>query len=192
MILDLNSHIFAPGQLYVALSRAKSLQGLYLTKPVKYSDIISDNLIFDFLDKVRSFNGIKGTQNDLSPKRTINKTSLSYNFALFISKKETNPSSKAFMLHTLDSFDALFHFGEYEKAYWELQKVVDLMISTYQVDDYSKILETIKKSEYTKEGCKFVINAIFEIYTDVVHMPTKQYQSENRTNPVDLAPICQV
>ena len=192
VILDLNSHIFAPGQLYVALSRAKSLQGLYLTKPVKYSDIISDNLIFDFLDKVRSFNGIKGTQNDLSPKRTINKTSLSYNFALFISKKETNPSSKAFMLHTLDSFDALFHFGEYEKAYWELQKVVDLMISTYQVDDYSKILETIKKSEYTKEGCKFVINAIFEIYTDVVHMPTKQYQSENRTNPVDLAPICQV
>ena len=57
VILDLNSHIFAPGQLYVALSRAKSLNGLYLTKKITYSDIISDESIFLFLNKVRLANG---------------------------------------------------------------------------------------------------------------------------------------
>lgn len=45
VILDLKSHIFAPGQLYVALSRAKSLSGLFLTKKITYSDIISDDSI---------------------------------------------------------------------------------------------------------------------------------------------------
>ena len=192
VIVDLNSHIFAPGQLYVALSRAKSLQGLYLTKPVTYSDIISDNSIFDFLKKVRSNNGVPGTYFNIPQKGIISKQSLSYNFALFISKKENNPSSRVFMLHTLNSFDALVDYGEFQKAYWELQKVVDLIISTYQVDDYTKMLETIKKPSYTKNGCKFAINAIYEIYTDVVNFPLRQYQSENRTNPVDLAPICQV
>ena len=186
VIIDLNSHIFAPGQLYVALSRAKSLGGLYLTKPVTYSDIISDDSIFEFLDKVRTFNNIMGEHGNHSMNKSINITSICYNFSRFIHKKERNLSSKEFMLHALNSFDALLDYKEYEKAYWELQKIVDLIISTYQVDNYSKILDTIKQKNYTKEGCKFALNAIYEIYTDVVSLPQKQYQSDNRTITVRL------
>jgi hypothetical protein len=76
--------------------------------------------------------------------------------------------------------------GEYEKAYWELQKVVDLIISTYQVDDYAKILGTVKHKIYSPESCKFSLNAIYEIYTDVVKMPQKQFQADNRTLQVKL------
>ena len=101
--------------------------------------------------------------------------------------KEKNVSSKEFMLHALNCFDTLFGYEEYEKAYWELQKVVDLIISSYQVDDYSAILETVKQRNYTKEGCKFSLNAIYEIYTDVVNQPQKQNQTENRTISVKLA-----
>ena len=50
------------------------------------------------------------------------------------------------MLYALDSFDTLFDCGEYEKAWWELQKVVDLIVSTYQVDDYSEMISILKLS----------------------------------------------
>ncbi len=184
VILDLNSHIFAPGQLYVALSRAKTLQSLYLTKPVTYSDIISDDSIFKFLDDVREFNHMRDSYSTMPQKKTI--TPISYNFSYFIERKEQDSSSKDYMLYALNSFDTLFEYGEYEKAYWELQKVVDLIISTYQVDDYSEMIEIIKQKKYSEEGCKFAINAIYEIYTDVVNCPKRQYQTENRTNSVKL------
>ena len=80
----------------------------------------------------------------------------------------------------------LFMNGEYEKAYWELQKVVDLIISTYQVDHYSEMIDIVKQKNFTQEGCKFAANAIYEIYTDVVNRPRRQYQTDNRTNSVQL------
>ncbi len=185
VIIDLNSHIFATGQLYVALSRAKSLQSLYLTKPISYSDIISDDSIFTFLDKVRTFNG---TCDTASPRHKPSNPAikLSSNFSYFIERKEKNPKSKDFLQHSLNSFDTMIQFNEFEKAFWELQKVVDLIVSTYQVDDYSKILETIKQPNFTYDGCKFALTAIYEIYTDVVEHPLKQYQTENRTITVNL------
>ena len=186
VILDLNSHIFAPGQLYVALSRAKSLQGLYLTQPITYSDIISDDSIFAFLEKVRAYNNGGTSINATSQKRTIRINSLCYNFSRYIDEHEVNISSKEYMLHTLNSFETMFECSEYEKAFWELQKVVDLIVSTYQVDNYSKLLETVKQKNYTIEGCKFALTAIFEIYTEVVRLPHRQYQTENRTLSVKL------
>lgn len=186
VILDLNSHIFAPGQLYVALSRARTLQGLYLTKPVTYSDIISDDSIFVFLDHLREYNHLKDSSCIMPQKNKINTTPISYNFSYFIERKETDSSSKDYMLYALNSFDTMYDYGEYEKAYWELQKVVDLIISTYQVDDYSDMIGIVKQKNYTKDGCKFAVNAIYEIYTDVVNHPKKQYQTENRTNSVKL------
>lgn len=186
VILDLNSHIFAPGQLYVALSRAKTLQGLYLTKPVTYSDIISDDSIFVFLDNLREYNHQKDPSGMIPQKNKINTTPISYNFSYFIERKETDSSSKDYMLYALNSFDTLYDYGEYEKAYWELQKVVDLIISTYQVDDYSDMIAIVKQKNYTKDGCKFALNAIYEIYTDVVNRPKRQYQTDNRTNSVKL------
>ena len=89
-------------------------------------------------------------------------------------------------LYALNSFDILYEYGEYEKAYWELQKVVDLIISTYQVDHYSEMIDIVKQKNFTQEGCKFAANAIYEIYTDVVNRPRRQYQTDNRTNSVQL------
>lgn len=49
--LDIGRGAFASGQTYVALSRARSLNGVYLKKPLNVKDIKTDTRICTFFDK---------------------------------------------------------------------------------------------------------------------------------------------
>lgn len=189
VILDLRSHIFAPGQLYVALSRVKSLDGLYLTKPVTYSDIIVDESIFEFLYEIRKNNEVKEhpvQRITVQPQQPIYNM-LCDNFKSFITTHEKNSSAKEYMLHVLNSYAELLKQHQFEKAYWELQKIVDVVTSTYEIGDYSKLINTIREKANNHDSCQFELNAIYEIYTDVVRHPLKQYQTENRTLTLKLS-----
>src|SRR5690606_36637962 len=48
-IIDLGQRSFAPGQTYVALSRLTELDGLYLTRPFRPSDVIVDENVRRFM-----------------------------------------------------------------------------------------------------------------------------------------------
>jgi ATP-dependent exoDNAse (exonuclease V) alpha subunit len=48
VVIDLGYGAFAHGQVYVALSRCTSLQGITLKRPVMYSDIVFDERIHQF------------------------------------------------------------------------------------------------------------------------------------------------
>jgi ATP-dependent DNA helicase PIF1 len=57
-IVDLGQRSFAPGQTYVALSRISALEGLYLSRPLRPSDIIVDDNVRRFMSRATMTPGI--------------------------------------------------------------------------------------------------------------------------------------
>lgn len=58
-IVDLGQRSFAPGQTYVALSRISALDGLYLTRPLRPSDIIVDENVVRFMSRAAAIPAIR-------------------------------------------------------------------------------------------------------------------------------------
>ncbi len=57
-VIDLGPRSFAPGQTYVALSRITELEGLYLTRPLRPSDVIVDDAVRRFMSRATAIPGI--------------------------------------------------------------------------------------------------------------------------------------
>jgi ATP-dependent DNA helicase PIF1 len=55
VIIDLGRGAFDYGQTYVALSRCRTLEGIYLTRPVTYRDIMIDQVVVDYFDQLRRY-----------------------------------------------------------------------------------------------------------------------------------------
>ena len=176
VIIDLNSHIFAPGQLYVALSRARSLQGLFLTKPVTYSDIITDESVLVFLSKLRQFNGVAIEKNSLEENTTQVCDVAIDKFADVVQAEEKSPSAKECILCALKSYNILVAKGENEKAGWELRKIVDIIMQTYQTDENARLKDCLRRQDLTA-----ALQGILDVYSNMVNCPLKQYLPDNRT-----------
>lgn len=186
VILDLSSHIFAPGQLYVALSRVKSLSGLYLTKKISYSDIISDDVIFHFLNSVRIANGavkLKAGGYEFRTEKDKIHNQRCEDFKCFIRINEENNTIRDFMCHALDAYACVYMMGKPDLALEELVKVIDLITGTYITDRYDGMIAEMRSKPAGEDECRYNLNAIFEIYTDVVHYPRNQLVADNKYFP---------
>ena len=63
ILIDLGYGAFAPGQLYVALSRCKDFNGISLTKPIKKNDVIIDDKINELFKKRERINYLMNKRN---------------------------------------------------------------------------------------------------------------------------------
>lgn len=185
VVINLESHIFAQGQLYVALSRAKSLAGLTLTRPVTYSDIISDESVFDFLRIIRSGKPTssasqKKSEGSGEDDKQIKTEKYFYrcdDFISFIRLHETDETTLRYMVETLNGFSTMFMMGHYNPARDELEKVIRVIERAYITDRYRELMVRILSMQGNEKDLRYVLNAIFEIYTDVVRLP-KNHISE--------------
>lgn len=68
--VDLGSGAFATGQVYVALSRCRTLDGLSLCRPIKHSDILIDN------ETVKFYSLLRAAAKNLPPDKLLSSLSM--------------------------------------------------------------------------------------------------------------------
>ena len=91
-ILDL-SDVFAPGQMYVALSRLTSLNGLVLSSPINQSVLKQDNAITDFSGQKTSIDKLKSIMTIESKHFLTNYITNAFNFEALIRELNWHKSS---------------------------------------------------------------------------------------------------
>lgn len=171
IVLDLRSHIFAPGQLYVALSRAKSLNGLFLTKAIAYSDIIIDRAVTDFLSHFS-----RTEQHPEQSFENIQKPAVYERMESLIQYNEKTPSNVV-ILGTLKSFIHTYGKRQYKYAYLELQKIIEAIYAAFDTSKYVNQIAAIRNVEFSdmehtdKNICDEVLAIVFDIYSHVFMHP---------------------
>lgn len=184
IILDLNSHIFAPGQLYVALSRVRTLHGLYLTQPISYSDIIIDNDVISFLNGLTSeMTSMVQTEQSTTP------TDISKIIDL-VHRQVNNKAACRLLTTTIGIANALYIQGRYPYAMLELAKAITILEECYDIKEYKDKIEQIKQIEHkfmcvaTQQDCNEVVRLVSLIFLNICKGQKRLVRTDHRiSNP---------
>lgn len=173
VVLDLHSHIFASGQLYVALSRVKTLNGLYLTKPVSISDIIVDKEVVSFMSR---YDGSNVAAYDARP--VLHNTEIS-SLRTFVVDNESLASVKTYIEKSLSLAESLYANRLYPYAALELVKTMVILEDYYFTDKYAPLVSAIRVIEnrfpnVNATDCEAMTRRLAELYKIL-------YRTEHRT-----------
>lgn len=178
---DLESPVFAPGQLYVALSRVKSRDGLYLTKPITVSDIIVDSKIIDFFSH---FSSSYTKTSGLSVSNALIDKSL-IEFNEIIEKIKLELPIKRVIKNTIKLSNNLYALNSYKYATLELKKVAEIVngnynLSSIQSDLYARIHQlTNFQNSITDYEYHNVISMIKKMYSSLTADQVKTFSLDS-------------
>lgn len=144
MHLDLSGSVFACGQLYVAISRMRSLEGLTLSRSIAPSDIKFNNEVGEFY---RALNNYELINDELAIGSAIKEK---------LDAKDYDGAARVCMEYTI----AKVHLGDYRNAALLAKKMFDVML-----DDDCLLGLTGEEAELTIPTitCNF-LNAVICLY----------------------------
>ena len=173
ILLDLESNIFASGQLYVALSRVRTLDGLYLTKPIAFSDIIVDERIIQFLEFLRT--GQMETDDYALIKEDSKNTAFEDLLMEFYDDAKLNIKNDENASYTINrllkyAYD-LYEANEFELLFLEIKKIAQI-IERYFIlspDDEETIerIRSMAEEDACEETCDSSLSQLHSIYKRV-------------------------
>ena len=172
MLLDLKSNIFASGQLYVALSRVRTLEGLYLTQPVAFSDIIVDERIIQFLEFLRTGEVVStSSQRYLIDSRRSKNTRINDILKEFSRETRYNHTINRLLYFAY----ALYQENELEMVLIEIKKIAQIIYNLYLLSEEDlEFIEGVKAMSVEgidEDNCESVLLNVFNIYKRVWDKP---------------------
>lgn len=131
IFVDLAEDMFASGLLYVALSRVKTLGGLYLSRPIGLSDSLIEKHVFEFLGKFtdkyqfseveRIFDELPVVEENNAPGFEPLKDRINEGMVLFPPIRNALES----YLEHLDTYNLLYRHGFYSPAHTEIAIILE-------------------------------------------------------------------
>ncbi len=182
VLIDLESHIFAPGQLYVALSRATSMSGLYLTKPIAVSDFLIEPAIFAFLEQMHLPPQKRDKRKLLQiPARLMAFAPLEAPACQELTSQVNNsaaisPQTKATIYNWIKYYNDAYQAKEYQFSFSELLKILDIITSNFQTANFERQIEAVRQiplENINQNKCDEMVELLAHLLQEIGGKPPK-------------------